>query len=764
MLPGTVRRLAGGVKHPQMQWNILDRSDRSRGLLEGVPTPAWVYFVHSYAPEVTATPSPPATTADRWRRAAERGPVWGTQFHPEKSGCGGPRDPGQLRHRREPTRRADGPLPGHRHPRRGSRAPGPRRLRPPNRVRRSGGAGPPLRPAGARGSMWSTSMPPGAGSPVNRATVLAIAGTVGVPVEIRRGASAPRRTMSGSCRRRGEPGWSSGRRRWSDPGLARTPGGGPTPGGWARSRLPDRARRSGRGCRPGMGAGSGASRGRAARGGGSARAGGGDRDRRSSVTACSADPTRGPGRRAGSTGVVLSGDRLGGRGLGGGHRGAGPARGQRGAEGRPRRDDARRLSGAISGRALWTGDMTSRRGWRRAHGTGDPLSRRRRRPVVKGVRSPTSSTPAIPSSWPRATTPRARANSSSSTSPRRRTTADHGRGGVADRRAVFIPFTVGGGDPVRSRTPGCCCGPGRTRSGSIPPPSTDPSWSPSWPTSSGASAWWWPSTPAPAPGGGRAPRGRSHPRRPHPDRHRCGRVGRRWLGPRARVGPAHLDGPGRHPGRLRPRADPDGRRRLPGPGHRLRAGWARSTISSTGRSRVGRRGAGRLDLPSRASSPWPRRRSAWRPQGSRCGRRDGPPPTARSVGAAERRRGAAVACPCGHHDAGGPTTGDGGDPKLAITVLADRGPGAGRPGRGRAPLQVRDPDPGHGPGLPPPDLGRGRRRGPHVRSVKVGDTVLFNPEDRFEVEVQGDEYVILRERDIHAVAATRIDGGTGLYL
>ena len=54
--------------------------------------------------------------------------------------------------------------------------------------------------------------------------------------------------------------------------------------------------------------------------------------------------------------------------------------------------------------------------------------------------------------------------------------------------------------------------------------------------------------------------------------------------------------------------------------------------------------------------------------------------------------------------------------------------------------------------------------GPHVRSVKIGDNVLFNPEDRFEVEVQGEEYVILRERDIHAVASERIDGGTGLYL
>jgi chaperonin GroES len=54
--------------------------------------------------------------------------------------------------------------------------------------------------------------------------------------------------------------------------------------------------------------------------------------------------------------------------------------------------------------------------------------------------------------------------------------------------------------------------------------------------------------------------------------------------------------------------------------------------------------------------------------------------------------------------------------------------------------------------------------GPHVRTIKVGDTVLFNPEDRFEVEVHGEEYVILRERDIHAIASPRNDRGTGLYL
>jgi chaperonin GroES len=55
--------------------------------------------------------------------------------------------------------------------------------------------------------------------------------------------------------------------------------------------------------------------------------------------------------------------------------------------------------------------------------------------------------------------------------------------------------------------------------------------------------------------------------------------------------------------------------------------------------------------------------------------------------------------------------------------------------------------------------------GAHVRTVKVGDRVLFDPEDRAEVEVRGKDYVLLRERDLHAVAAERPqDGKTGLYL
>ena len=54
--------------------------------------------------------------------------------------------------------------------------------------------------------------------------------------------------------------------------------------------------------------------------------------------------------------------------------------------------------------------------------------------------------------------------------------------------------------------------------------------------------------------------------------------------------------------------------------------------------------------------------------------------------------------------------------------------------------------------------------GPHVRNIEQGDQVLFNPEDRYEVEVREEQYLILRERDIHAVASERIEGGTGLYL
>jgi chaperonin GroES len=54
--------------------------------------------------------------------------------------------------------------------------------------------------------------------------------------------------------------------------------------------------------------------------------------------------------------------------------------------------------------------------------------------------------------------------------------------------------------------------------------------------------------------------------------------------------------------------------------------------------------------------------------------------------------------------------------------------------------------------------------GPTVRHVEEGDRVLFAPDSGYEVEIRADEYLILRERDVHAVASARTEGQTGLYL
>lgn len=55
--------------------------------------------------------------------------------------------------------------------------------------------------------------------------------------------------------------------------------------------------------------------------------------------------------------------------------------------------------------------------------------------------------------------------------------------------------------------------------------------------------------------------------------------------------------------------------------------------------------------------------------------------------------------------------------------------------------------------------------GPNVRTIEADDRVLFDPEDRAEVELHGSGYVLLRERDLHAVASARVrDDGAGLYL
>ena len=87
---GRIRLLPEGVKRPQMQWNVLDWV-RPSALAEGQPDPAWVYFVHSYWAEV-AEVADVAATCDYGApvtAAIERGALWATQFHPEKSAANG---------------------------------------------------------------------------------------------------------------------------------------------------------------------------------------------------------------------------------------------------------------------------------------------------------------------------------------------------------------------------------------------------------------------------------------------------------------------------------------------------------------------------------------------------------------------------------------------------------------------------------------------------------------------------------------------------
>ncbi|HEU5143573.1 MAG TPA: co-chaperone GroES [Dermatophilaceae bacterium] len=55
--------------------------------------------------------------------------------------------------------------------------------------------------------------------------------------------------------------------------------------------------------------------------------------------------------------------------------------------------------------------------------------------------------------------------------------------------------------------------------------------------------------------------------------------------------------------------------------------------------------------------------------------------------------------------------------------------------------------------------------GPSVRQIGLGDRVLFDPEERLEVELLSMDYVLLRERDVHAVAVSSTEEGQpGLYL
>ncbi|HEX2701286.1 MAG TPA: imidazole glycerol phosphate synthase subunit HisH [Acidimicrobiales bacterium] len=88
---GAVVRLPDGVKRPQMQWNVLVPTRPDSALLDGLGPEPWVYFVHSFAPEPTGDVVATCDYGGPVVAAVERGALWATQFHPEKSGAVGAR-------------------------------------------------------------------------------------------------------------------------------------------------------------------------------------------------------------------------------------------------------------------------------------------------------------------------------------------------------------------------------------------------------------------------------------------------------------------------------------------------------------------------------------------------------------------------------------------------------------------------------------------------------------------------------------------------
>ncbi len=76
-----------GYKVPHMGWNTID--DLSSPLFEGLGADTYVYYVHSYAPELCSSAIATTTYACKFSAAIQNGNFYGTQFHPEKSGEAG---------------------------------------------------------------------------------------------------------------------------------------------------------------------------------------------------------------------------------------------------------------------------------------------------------------------------------------------------------------------------------------------------------------------------------------------------------------------------------------------------------------------------------------------------------------------------------------------------------------------------------------------------------------------------------------------------
>ena len=87
---GSTVKLPLTVKSPHMGWNTLEIV-RTNEFLDGIEDGIWVYFVHSYYPKFKDNTALVATTDYGVKIPAviAKRNIFGTQFHPEKSGSDG---------------------------------------------------------------------------------------------------------------------------------------------------------------------------------------------------------------------------------------------------------------------------------------------------------------------------------------------------------------------------------------------------------------------------------------------------------------------------------------------------------------------------------------------------------------------------------------------------------------------------------------------------------------------------------------------------
>ena len=89
---GEIMFFSNNVKVPHIGWNTLKQNNKDR-ILDGVEDQSWAYFVHSLYPKPTDSKIISTTTdyGIEFTSMINKNNIFGTQFHPEKSGKAGAR-------------------------------------------------------------------------------------------------------------------------------------------------------------------------------------------------------------------------------------------------------------------------------------------------------------------------------------------------------------------------------------------------------------------------------------------------------------------------------------------------------------------------------------------------------------------------------------------------------------------------------------------------------------------------------------------------